>query len=127
MTLEPPWLRMRVEALEPGCEDGLQDVMEMYERRGATAQFSARSGGVVHCHDCGADEPAEQTPLVALHRFEGSSDPDDEAALAALECPSCGAWGTMVLSYGPGASPDDASVLGALLDDRDQSGIAPGV
>ncbi len=117
---------MASDVVIPGAEDDLQDVLDMYESRGATAQFSARSGAVIHCHDCGADEPAEQAPLVALHRFEGSSDPDDQAALAALECPACGAWGTIVLSYGPGSSPDDASVLGALLDDRDQSGIMPG-
>ncbi len=98
----------------------------MYEKKGATAQFTPKEDGVVHCHACDAEEPAEQTPLVALHRFEGDSAPDTSTALAAIECAACGAWGTMLFAYGPETSAEDASVLAALLDGRDQSGIEPG-
>lgn len=107
-------------------EATMRDTLQAYETKGATGQFTAHLDGIVECHSCNAKEPAAQTPLLALHRFEGSSDPNEEAALAAVECPACGAWGTIALSYGPEASAEDAGVLTGLLDDRDQSGITPG-
>ena len=66
-------------------------------------------------------------PMEALHRLEGASDPEDEAVVAALECPACGAWGTIVLSYGPQSSAEDAAVLANLIDDRRHSVIEPGL
>lgn len=110
----------------PHAEDTVMEILRRYEDKGATNQFSSRPGAVIHCHGCGADEPAEQTPLVALHRFEGISNPDDMSALAALECAECGWWGTMAFTYGTYASADDAAVFTALLDDRDQSSVEPG-
>ncbi len=107
-------------------ESSLQDVIRRYEEEGATGQFTALADGVLECHACQAHEPAAQAPLLALHRFEGASDPSDQAALAAIECPACGQWGTIALSYGPEASAEDAAVLSHLLDDRDESDIAPG-
>ena len=54
----------------------------------------------------------------ALHRTEGASYPSEMAAVAAVECPVCGAHGTVVLGYGPGASIDDNDVLTGLTDAR---------
>ncbi len=107
-------------------EASLTDVIARYEKKGAKGQFTARPDAMLECHECDEVEPAVQAPLLALHRFEGASDPSDMAALAAIECPACGAWGTIALSYGPEASAEDAALLEALLDDRDQSGIMPG-
>lgn len=109
------------------AESSMVEVLAAYERKGYTGQFGADEDGCVECHGCGAVEPAAQTPLLALHRFEGNSDPSDSAVVAALECVACGAHGTIALSYGPEASAEDAAVLAELLDDRDHAGIPVGV
>lgn len=105
----------------------MTEVLARYEEKGFTGQFSSRAGGLVHCHACGAEEPAEQVPLEALHRIEGESDPEDELLVAALECPNCGGQGTLVAGFGPAGSPEDAEVVRNLMDDRDSSAIAPGL
>lgn len=117
---------MRPEPIKPGIEEGMPDILRRYEEQGATNQFAARPAGMIHCYGCGAEEPAAQAPMVALHRFEGTSDPGSQAAAVVLECPSCGKWGTMVFTYGTGTPPEEAEVLAALLDDRDQSHIESG-
>lgn len=108
-------------------EESMTEVLDRYDTKGYDGSFSARLDGMVHCHSCQDDTPAAQVPLEALHRFEGTSDPQEENIVAALECPGCGALGTLVLPYGPNASPEEAEVLATLLDDRDHSGIEPGL
>jgi hypothetical protein len=54
--------------------------------------------------------------LVALqfervYRFEGVSDPGDEAIVFGVRCPSCVGRGVVVSAYGPGA-PDPAFLSG---------------
>lgn len=107
-------------------EASMTEVANNYEQEGFGTQFVARPGGMVHCTECADDTASEQVTLHALHRFEGTSDPGDQAVLVAIECPSCGALGTLGLSYGPGASPEDMGVLDDLLDDRTHSGMEIG-
>jgi len=38
----------------------------------------------------------------------------DVLAIAALVCPHCGSRGTIVLNYGPLATPQDSAILRAL-------------
>lgn len=108
------------------AQDSLLEALDHYEKKGFEGQFSTRAGGMIHCHACNADEPAAQVPVEGMHRFEGPSDPSEEAVLVALECPSCGAWGTASLSYGPESSREDAGALVELLDARDIGPIVPG-
>lgn len=115
------------EDLSPSGEATLTEVLRQYETKGFTVRMTVRAGGIVRCHGCGQEEPAEQVPVEALHRFEGASDPEDMAALAAVECPACGEWGTLVLSYGPEGSAEDGEVLRRLMDDRDHSVLRPGL
>ncbi len=107
-------------------ETSMTESLQTYERDGYDGQFAARPAGMVHCFGCGADEPAAQVPVEAMHRFEGTSDPDAQAILAALECPACGALGTLALSYGPEASAEDAGVLAELMDARDVGTVPAG-
>jgi hypothetical protein len=109
----------------PG-ESGIAEVLAAYEAKGFTAGFVPRAGGNVMCTACRDVSPAEQVPVEAMHRFEGASDPEDEAILIGAECPSCGEWGTVVLSYGPNGSAEDGEVLRRLMDDRRHSVIQPG-
>jgi hypothetical protein len=44
-------------------------------------------------------------------RFEGDSDPDEQAVLFALRSPVGDALGTYSVVYGPATPPDDANVV----------------
>ena len=103
--------------------DSLSEVVRNYERHGFPSQFAARPGGNVHCVSCRRDHPARWVKLLALHRLEGDSDPQEEAVVAALECPACEERGTLALSFGPSASIEDRLVL-SLLDDHRDEGVA---
>ena len=52
--------------------------------------------------------PADEFEIVDLYRYEGPSDPADEATVYALASPS-GAKGVFVTGYGA-SSPDETSV-----------------
>jgi hypothetical protein len=78
------------------------------------AQLYARPEGSVRCGECRTDSPAADVHVDGVERLEGASDPGDMVAVIAGTCPACGARGTLTLSYGPGASADDADVLAAL-------------
>ncbi|MEA3203976.1 MAG: hypothetical protein QOI63_1656 [Thermoplasmata archaeon] len=110
-----------------GPEETLQGVLERYTQEGFTGQFGARQAGQLRCFTCGNDLDPAKARLHALHRLEGASDPGDEMAVAALECPRCGAKGTIAMSYGPSASIEDALVLKAMTDTRRAATIRPGV
>ena len=109
-----------------GPEETLQGVLERYAREGFTGQFGARAAGQVRCFTCDNDLDPAKVHLHALHRLEGASDPGEEMAVAALECPRCGAKGTLAMSYGPSASREDAMVLKALHDLRHKATMRSG-
>ena len=50
----------------------------------------------------------------AAYRFEGESDPDDEAAVFGLTCVECNVKGIYVVAYGPSMGADDAAVVARL-------------
>jgi hypothetical protein len=114
-------------AADPGSEETLQAVLERYAKEGFQGQFGARAAGQVRCFTCGNDLDPGKVKLHALHRLEGASDPGDEMAVAALECPRCGAKGTLAMGYGPSASREDAMVLKALWDQRHMATMRSGV
>jgi hypothetical protein len=108
-------------------EETMASVLARYEARGYKGQFATRPGARVRCLGCMSDLDPDRVSIQALHRLEGISDPDDMAAVAALECPACHQRGTLVLSYGPGGNPDDGSILKHFSDRRGTTGIPPGV
>ena len=117
-----------VAAIPGATPDTLAEAMQRYEGLGFRGQFAVRGGGRLHCLSCGRELAARQMHLQAMHRLEGASDPDEEAAVAALECGSCGTKGTVVLSFGPAGSLDDRQVLAALDDRRNSEGpVRPGM
>jgi hypothetical protein len=103
--------------LEGVTFDGLTlfESLARLEQAGYTGQFIARDGGVLECTTCRTRTHAsEVVSECRLIRIEGVSDPADMMAVAALRCPSCGTRGTVVLSYGPEASAEDADILHCL-------------
>jgi hypothetical protein len=89
------------------------------EADGYTDEFRAVADGLRHLHDDGESHvmAPEDLTVREVVRFEGASDPDEEAAVFALEC-ECGIKGTYVVTYGPGMSPDDNEVVLRLQDGR---------
>jgi hypothetical protein len=96
----------------------VSELLSRYEEQGYVTSFSVVEGGGLRCGACRTVSDASTVSVTALSRAEGASDPDDMAAVAVVTCPWCSMAGTVVLGYGPSASPDDADVLELLSDDR---------
>lgn len=99
----------------------LTDFISAYARDGYRGSFAVRPGGRLFCASCKRTSDAGNVPLKAMRRVEGASDPDDMAAVAALECPACGARGTATFCVGTRCPPEDGLVLRALQDHRESS------
>ena len=102
-------------------------ILARYEAKGYRGQFGARAGGRVVCFTCRVEQRAAGVELDALHRLEGASSPDGEAAVAAVQCGRCKAKGTLVLAYGPEAPVEEALALREMHDRRGAAGLAPGL
>ena len=92
------------------------EAVEHLAAEGFGASFSITADGV-RCSVCGEAGLLEQAEVVRVFRFEGPSDPDEEAVVYGLRCPVCGAGGTLVSGFGPGADPELADRL-VMLDAR---------
>ncbi len=85
--------------------------VELLQAEGFDGDFAVAEAAV-HCSRCaGSYEPARLI-VRQTFRFEGETDPGDEAIVLGVECPECGSTGVIVSAYGPDA---DADLL-ALLD-----------
>lgn len=92
------------------------DAVNTLAQEGFDGSFTLTDAGL-RCGRCGAAHALEQAEVVRVYRYEGPSDPDEEAVVYALCCPSCGAGGTLVSSFGPTADPELADRL-VLLESR---------
>lgn len=84
---------------------------------GYTADFSSHAHDL-HCPACGKGHSAEAAQVEKVYRFEGASDPDDQAIVLGLRCPECGAKGVFVSGYGPSTDPGEIGFLLSLRDGR---------
>ncbi len=82
------------------------------ERAGYVESYIARDGRLV-CGRCGASYDPAGMSIEEIVRFEGDSDPADEAIVYALDS-GCGHRGLYVAAYGPSASNDDITVAARL-------------
>ena len=94
----------------------LLEIIRTLEQAGYAAQLTADKSGGVRCLVCRQLSPASDVQADRFCRAEGASDPADMVAVAAVQCPRCGAKGTIALKYGPGATPEESDIL-AHLDD----------
>ncbi len=70
-------------------------------------------GGMLRCFTCTAIYDPELVTVDEVVRFEGPSDPGDEAILFALSAP-CGHRGQYSAAFGPDTSVEDVEVIVAL-------------
>lgn len=81
---------------------------------GYVEDYRSHDGRLV-CGQCGASHDPAQLHIDEIVRFEGDSNPDDEAIVYALDA-GCGHRGLYISAYGPGATADDIAVVAALPD-----------
>lgn len=88
--------------------------IEALRKRGYTADFSVTSDGRLRCTSCGHTHPPGDAIIESTARFEGASNPDDQAVVFGLRCRTCGVRGVLVAAYGPTATAEEAAVITAL-------------
>lgn len=81
---------------------------------GYVEDYRALDGRLV-CGQCATSHNPAELTIDAIVRFEGDSNPDDEAIVYALDA-GCGHRGLYISAYGPGATADDIAVVAALPD-----------
>lgn len=88
----------------------LRAVQERLEAAGFTEQLIA-DGGMLRAVGSGRRIDPAELAVVETRRFEGSSDPDDEAILFAVTTAAGEPVGTYTVPYGPAASREDTTVI----------------
>lgn len=86
--------------------DTVVEALAHLRELGYTTEEDLR-GKVLRCGNCHTE--AEMAHLMADHvyRFEGMSNPSDEAIVVGVTCPACRAKGVLVSAYGPMADPEE--------------------
>ena len=97
----------------------LSQAVDRLTAAGYRDDFRAESGGLRAVGTGCLHEP-EALVIEEVVRFEGASDPEDEATLFALRCTTYDARGTYVVAYGPAIDPLDAEMVRRLRDGRGQ-------
>jgi hypothetical protein len=82
--------------------------------RGYTADFSVTPEGLLRCDPCGYSMKPGEAVIESTARFEGPSNPDDQAIVFGLHCEGCGIRGVLITAYGPTATAAEAAVLTGL-------------
>ncbi len=80
------------------------DALRRFEADGYAASFQAQSGLLV---GGGVEDRPEEFHVEEIARFEGDTDPSDEAAVFAITHTPSGTKGTYTVTYGPEMDPDD--------------------
>lgn len=86
------------DALNRLSEKGYRD-----DFRAEDDQLRAIRAGCIH--------PPESMIIDEVVRFEGITDPDDEAIVFGLRCEPHGTKGTYVAAYGPAMASHDAEII----------------
>jgi len=97
-------------SLEP-----LRSVQARLEAAGFVADMVAFEG-LLHAAGSETYYRPSELRVVETARFEGSSDPDEEAILMALATVDGEPIGLYVTPYGPDMSPEDVTVIQQLHD-----------
>ena len=94
---------------QPLHYDTVVNAIEALKQRGFTIDFNVEEEYILH----GSDRiPVDEFSIVDVYRYEGDSDPSDEAAVYAIESTS-GLKGILVAGYGISAN---GSHIMALLE-----------
>ena len=81
------------------------EAVQLLEAEGYRANFVVRPDGTLRCGVCAQTHRIDGALVDRVYRFEGVSDPDDEAIVLGVRCPNCDAKGVVVSGFGPSADP----------------------
>ena len=95
----------------------LAQAVERLSAAGYREDFRAEADGL-RAVASGCVHAPEELVIEEIARFEGASDPQDQAILFALRCDVHGVRGTYVVAYGPATAPLDARMVRRLHDGR---------
>ena len=88
----------------------VSDAVDRLSAAGYTDDFRAESEGL-RAAGTGCVHPPESLIIDEIVRFEGDTDPDDEAIVFALRCTSHGIKGTYAVPYGVNLPAIDAEMV----------------
>lgn len=94
----------------------LVDEIGALRARGFTADFGVGPDGRLRCNTCGHLHEPSDVVIESTARFEGASNPDDQAIVFGLRCTACDVRGVLVTAYGPTATAEEAAIVTALAD-----------
>ncbi|WEK38174.1 MAG: hypothetical protein P0Y53_11770 [Candidatus Pseudobacter hemicellulosilyticus] len=83
--------------------DTVSEAVNGLKQRGYTIDFNLEFD-CISCHKTPVSLRPDAFSIVEVHRFEGNSDPADEAVVYAIESAS-GEKGLLVNGFGPSADP----------------------
>ncbi len=93
-----------------GLGESISEALNRLTVAGYRDDFRAEPDGL-HAVVARCVHPPEGMVIDAVVRFEGATDPDDEAIVFALRCKPHGTRGTYTTSYGPNMSAADAEMV----------------
>ncbi len=96
------------------------EAVQLLEREGYTTANKVSPDGSIRCGACRREHQIANALVDRVYRFEGASDPDDEAIVLGVRCPHCDAKSTLVSAFGPNAEPAVLQQL-VMLDARFRS------
>jgi hypothetical protein len=91
--------------MTPDAPATVLDAVRLLEQEGYTANTSVAADGTIRCGACARTHHVASAQVDRVFRFEGASDPDDEAIVLGVRCPECGEHGVIVSGFGPSADP----------------------
>ena len=90
--------------------ESLSEALGRLYSRGFTHNLRADAGRLRDLATGERHDP-ELLAIAEIVRFEGASDPDEQAILFALEAPPGRPLGTWATAYGPAMPPEDVEVV----------------
>jgi len=97
----------------PHAPDTVTEAMAYLEDAGYKDEIRLVAGGL-ECDSAEGVYDASKAEVDYTFRFEGESDPGDEAIVLGINLPDWGVKGVLMSAYGPTVDPDQAEVLRAL-------------
>jgi len=96
--------------------DTLSEAVNALKQRGYTIDFNTDNDLVV-CHQTPVSLAPDEFEIAEVYRFEGNTDPADEAVVYAIESKH-GHKGILVNGYGPSAEPIGSALVKKLRERR---------
>jgi hypothetical protein len=97
--------------------DTVSEAVAFLEAEGYTEEL--RLGDrCLRCVGDGSSHALADAIVDHTFRFEGPSDPADEAIVLGIRLPSSGIKGMLVAAYGPEADPEETDMLTALAHQK---------